>query len=151
MNEKIEIKRALVEKCREILEQNSRNAKYEMEEHQRMANEYGPPKDRYDSFRMQMLRKKDMFAVQYQKALDDLLIIEKIDFTEIKKEVSFGAVVVTDKQKLFISLGLGKILINNETYYAVSPQVPIVKELLGKKEGDKVNFNGSVIIIKSIF
>ena len=34
------------------------NLKAAMDEAQQSANEYGPPKDRYDSFRMQQLRKK---------------------------------------------------------------------------------------------
>ena len=66
-------------------------------------------------------------------------------------KVEFGAVVITNKQKLFISAGIGKIEISENDYFAISPIVPIYKALEGKGVGDEVVFNGMKILIKEIF
>jgi hypothetical protein len=149
--EKIELKRKLVEQCIVLLHQSAEVCKNEMEEHQRMANEYGPPKDRYDSFRTQMLRKRDMYAVQYQKIKDDILLMDRIKKDELEQEVSFGSVVISNNQNLFISIGLGKIIIDGNVYYAVSPQVPVAIAVLNKKKGERVHFNGKQIMIIDVF
>ena len=116
----LELKRKLVEECRKQLEKVVNNLKTAMDEAQQSANEYGLPKDRYDSFRMQQLNKKNMFAQQMKKSLDELYALEKIDLKTELTKAGFGAVVFTADQKIFISIGLGKLLLNNETYFAVS-------------------------------
>jgi len=65
---KIRVHQKCIEKQKEILE----NAKAAMDDAQKVANEYGQPKDRYDSFRTQLLRKRDLFAQQYEKAIKEM-------------------------------------------------------------------------------
>lgn len=149
--EKLEIKKQLIHRCKEILEQNASNAKIAMDEHQQMANEYGPPKDRYDSFRMQMLRKRDMFAVQYQKFVDEILLLEKIDLTKTYKKAEFGSVIITNKQKMFVFSGLGKIKFENQDFFIISTQVPIFNAIKGYKIGDKYTYNNINAEILDLF
>lgn len=118
---------------------------------QQMANEYGQPKDRYDSYRMQLLRKRDMYAQQLEKAMAELDILKKIDTERISKVVEFGAVVHTKDQKLFISISLGKLDCEGETYYAVSVKVPFFDVIKGKKKGSEFVFNGKASQITEVF
>ncbi len=90
--DKLELKRKLVEECRKQLEKVVNNLKTAMDEAQQSANEYGLPKDRYDSFRMQQLNKKNMFAQQMKKSLDELYALEKIDLKTELTKAGFGAV-----------------------------------------------------------
>src|SRR5271157_1464653 len=113
--DKLELKRKLVEECRQQLQKVVNNLKAAMDEAQQSANEYGPPKDRYDSFRMQQLRKKDMFGQQMKKSLDEFYALEKIETKTEMTKAGFGAVVFTSDKKIFISIGLGKIILDNET------------------------------------
>jgi len=59
--------------------------------------------------------------------------------------------VVTDIQKVFISIGLGKIIVDNDTYYAISLKVPFYQAMDGKKVGDTFEFRGKTIKILDIF
>jgi hypothetical protein len=145
------LKQKLIEKCLHILNERAENAKKAMEELQQSANEYGLPKDRYDSFRAQVLRKRDLFAEQYQKTIDEMELIKKINPDKKSEKVEFGSVVITNKQKLFVSVSLGKIELENEVYYAISAQVPIYKAIQNKKAGGKFEFNGNKFEIVKLF
>lgn len=144
------IKYRLIEKCLQMLNERADNAKKAMEELQQSANEYGLPKDRYDSFRAQVLRKRDLFAEQYQKTIDEMELIKKINPEKRNEKVEFGSVVITNKQKLFVSVSLGKIELENEAYYAISTKVPIYKAIQNKKAGEKIEFNGNKFEILEI-
>lgn len=114
----------------------------EMEEAQKSANEYGAPKDRYDSYRTQLLRKRDMFAQQIVKLDQQIEVLEKVKPGKISEKVEFGSVVITDKQKLFVSTGLGKIEVGGEQYFVISPQVPVYRAMEGLKKNESFVVNG---------
>jgi len=145
------LKKKLLDTCFQIQEEAVVTAKSAMNEAQDAANEYGPPKDRYDSFRTQLLRKRDMFAQQYQRALDELEILKKIDFDTQYDSVSVGSVVITDQVKMFVSIGLGKFETDGETWFAISPLVPLYKVISGLKPGDEYSFNNKRFKILDVF
>lgn len=127
--------------CRDQLKAAILNLKFEMDDAQKAANEYGLPRDRYDAFRTQLLRKKDMFAQQLAKANKQLDILSQIDPEKSCSQVELGALVLTNKQKMFISVGLGKLKVDDDVIYAISPAVPIYKAMGGKKVGEEFIFN----------
>ncbi len=140
--DKLSFKRKLVETCITEQDQVVEHAKIRMDEAQESANEYGQPQDRYDSYRTQMLSKRDMFAKQYCKAVDERNVLDRIDLNEENESISFGSVVITNDQQLFISISLGKISVDGQEYFAISPLVPLFKALEGLKKGDSFEFNG---------
>lgn len=148
---KSEMRRSVIDKCIEILTHKIEIAKDAMNEQQQLANEYGPPKDRYDSFRSQLLRKRDLFGEQAQNGLDDLDILYRIEDERSNPLIGFGAIVVTSKQKLFISVGLGKFDMEGDTYFAVSMEVPIVQSMKGLKQGEEFEFRGEKIKVLDVF
>ena len=150
------LKAEILNVCKQIQKQTIDRLSSTVEDSQKSANEYGCPRDRYDAFRAQLLRQRDMFAQQLQKAVEQLDTLNRISPEKKLDKVEFGAVVTTNKNKLFISIGLGKIVIpfsNHEKveYYSVSPIVPIYKAMEGKRVGDGFVFNGQKYIIENIF
>ena len=98
-----------------------------------------------------MLRKRDFFAQQMQKANQELIMLNAINPSPLKKKVEFGAIVITDKQKYFIAVSLGKIMLDNEEFLSVSPAVPIFKALSGLEQGDTAKFNDKMLQIIDVF
>ena len=145
-----EVKANLLTKCIEQQSEVIRQLQQEIAEAQKQANDYGQPKDRYDAFRTKLMRQIELYAKQLDKANVVINTLQKIDIDKELTEVEFGAVVITNKQKLFVSAGLGKVEIDGDEYYAISPQVPIFVALKGKKKGDKVVFNGMPLLIKEV-
>ena len=126
----------ILDKLKEMQREVVNNIKKVMEDAQKSANDYGTPKDRYDSFRAQQLRKKDMFAQQFYKANELLDTLYKIDENKTCEKVEFGAVVITSQQKIVVTIGLGRFEIEKEEYFAVSPIVPIYRAMEGKRTGE---------------
>ena len=147
----LDLKKKLLSKCYEVQNEIVENVTFAMNEAQKSANEYGQPKDRYDSYRTQLLGKRDLFAKQLEKALRQLELLTKIDPGRVNEVVSFGTVVVTDDQILFVSVGLGKMEIDNKIFYAISPLVPFYDAMRGKKKGDEFVFRDRTIRILDVY
>ncbi|GAB4312484.1 MAG: hypothetical protein Kow00127_03040 [Bacteroidales bacterium] len=149
--EDLAVKKRLIEYCRDEIDSTMTHLREAMEDAQRAANEYGPPKDRYDSFRTQLLRKRDMFAKQLSEAAERKTVLDRIDPDQLLDTIQLGAVVVTNAQKMFISIGLGRIDLNGEVYYAISPGVPVFRAMQGKRAGESYQFNGRTFKIEKVF
>lgn len=146
-----ELKAKLLSKCIEQQLQGIYDLQQQMDDAQQQSNDYGQPKDRYDAFKTKLLRQKDMFAQQQAKGKIVLSTLKQIPLEKTYSEVEFGAVVITNKQNIFVSAGLGKVELDGKIFYAVSPQVPIFNALKGKRKGEVVVFNGIKLIIKEVF
>ncbi len=140
---KIKLYQKCVEKQKEILEYS----KSAMDEAQTGANEYGAPRDRYDSFRAQLLRKRDLFAEQYNKAIKELDFLLSLNPENINKTIFINSLIITNKQKYYITISLGKIDLPEGEFYVISPLAPIYQALKEKVTGDTVTFNGQKITI----
>jgi len=151
MENKPEFKKQLFNQCMKILEESAETARQQMNEVQEDANEAEQEHDVFDGSRSELLRKRDIYAEQLQKAVDEIQILKKVSFDRLADQVEFGAVVITNKHKMFIALGLGKVTMNGETYYVISKDVPIYKAMEGLKKGDEFEFNNMKFTIKDLF
>lgn len=145
------IKYKVLDECKRLQNQSVESIEAAMEDLQTQANEYGAPRDRYDAFRSQLLRKRDLFAKQLQNTLDTLEVLNRINPKLATKKVEFGAVVITDKLNLFVSIGIGKFKVDKKEYFAVSTKVPVFKAIEGLVKGDTYFLNGKEYRIKDIF
>jgi len=149
--DKLELKAALINKCINLLNNNAEIAKEAMDEAQASANEHGLPRDRYDSFRAQVLKKRDLFAQQFQKCQNDLLIYQKIDLKSRPEAIGFGSLVITTKHKILIATGVGKVVVKDDSYYVISRQTPLYQKMQGLAVGDSFEFNDGIIKILELF
>jgi hypothetical protein len=145
------IKQQLYHRCISIQSDKIRNIERTMEDAQNSANEYGPQSDLFDSHIMQLIGQRDMYAQQLEVESNLLETLHKIDMSVNHQVVEFGSVVITDMQKVFISIGLGKIMLENEIFYAISLQVPFYVAMKGLKKGDEFDFRGKKIKILDVF
>jgi len=146
-----DIKKEIIQICLKKQEQVVQTARHAVEEVQESANEEDQTRDLYDSYRIQLLSKRDLLAGQYEKALQEKQTLEKLISRKSRDTVDVGSVVITDKQKLFISIGLGKFIYKGETYFAISPKVPLFEVIRGLKKGDTYEFNGQQFTILDVF
>ncbi len=150
-NEHFELKKRLKSECEKAQKKAVDSTKSALDEAQHALNDYGPNKDRYDSFRDQLIGRRDMFTLQYSKAVSEFSVMDKINPKSINKVAEFGAVIITDVCRFFISISSGKIEVDGQLYYAISPGVPLFKVMEGKKKGDTFEFNGKKQVIKDLF
>ena len=76
-----------------------------------------------------------------------------LSLRDVGKETAIrsGSVVLTDQGSFYISISAGQLTSDNKVYFAISAVSPIGKLLLGKKVGDKFEFNGKGYCVKEIF
>jgi transcription elongation GreA/GreB family factor len=144
------VKEKLLARCIELKEESKSNTLAAMNDAQQSANEYGAPKDRYDSFRAQLMRKRDMLAQQLAAVEEELRHLMQMKASNISVKVEAGALVTLESQTLYILAGFGKVILDEKTYYVVSPIVPLVTAMKGLKKGDSFNFRGTGMKILDI-
>lgn len=106
---------------------------------------------RYDTFKEEAQAERDNFKKQRFNVQNSLLIINEIP-VEIIDVIKLGAIIETDKNNYFVSVGiLDAIEIDNKKYLLISLGSPIGQALLNKKSGDEVEFRNQKIKIKNIF
>ncbi|HOY32738.1 MAG TPA: hypothetical protein PKW80_12745 [Bacteroidales bacterium] len=146
-----ELKKKIFDFCMQLQVRQMESVQEEMHEAFQNAKEYGTPEDWLDTYKMDMLNKRDACGVQLQKIIEEIKTLERIDPSIIIDEVTFGAVVFTETQKLIIATGMGKIIIDDETYHAISPTVPLYHAIKGLKAGDTFEFRGEKNKILEVF
>lgn len=106
--------------------------------------------DKYETGRAMAQIELDKLQQQLQHNLSLKTELLKIDPKTVYDTIGFGTLVKTDKGNYFIAVALGKISIENETFYAISLASPIGQALKNGKSGDQLIFNESPIQILSI-
>jgi transcription elongation GreA/GreB family factor len=89
---------------------------------------------------------RQMSNAQNQRKILSLIVPNKACDT-----AQLGAVIQTNKKKLYFSIGLGKLEANGDTYFAISAASPIGKTLMGKTAGDTVEFASTKEKIEAIY
>lgn len=152
MDDLIKLKEELIAICEAEISNKRKVLESIMSDAQQSANNEtkSTAGDKHDTARA-------MAHLEQEKNAQQLNAIKELErgVAELKKvkqlqQVDFGALVITNSIYYLIGLGLGKLVVDNNTIYSISPVSPIAIKLRGLKAGDKLNFNGNNIFIKSI-
>ena len=154
-----EKRRLVICSCLNQQEQIASIAKQEMDSAQQQSNDYGANVDRYDSYRTKLMRSRDMYAKQLSNANASIRVLRELLQQPPHDTADHGAIVETDKQRFFLSIGAGKFLVPHqsplnqaqEPYFAISAQTPIYLALKGHKKGDAIVFIGVAQTIQEIY
>lgn len=76
--------------------------------------------------------------------------LDKINPALSASIIVHGSLVKTNRGYFFVSIALGKIVIDNITVIALSPQSPLGIKLMGLKTGDMAEINNNRYVIESI-
>lgn len=106
--------------------------------------------DKYETGRSMMQMEEQKSRQQLFQANQVRLGLMKIDIQRKSDKVESGSLVETTTGNYFISIGLGKVRIEDTIYYCVSSRSPIGMKLMHKKKGDEIEFNGKKIRIDGI-
>lgn len=151
--DKQKIKQQLLAEALRMQKVVADNARTAMLEAQSSANDNDDDTEEklFNSYREEMQNKRDMFARQLEQAMDDTALLNKVNATQEHGQAEFGSVVITEMQKLFISISLGQIKIGNDTFFAISPSAPLFKALAGKKKGETFDFRDKKIKVVDVY
>lgn len=87
---------------------------------------------------------------QLTTVLDQKVVLEAIDPSLKSMRIVNGSLVKTDKGFLFLSIALGKIMIDDSIVIVLSAQSPLGKKLMGLKRNDYTDIKGTQYVIETI-
>lgn len=106
--------------------------------------------DKYETGRAMLQIEEANSKTQLSQALRVRHQLRKIEWRKESRIVELGSLVTTSNGNYYISIGLGKITLDNHHYYCVSAISPIGQKIMNKAAGDEIEFNGSRITIEEV-
>ena len=106
--------------------------------------------DKYETARAMLQIEQDNTRRQLQEVMEQQAAFSAIDISLISNEVIRGSLVKTNKGYLFISVALGKIIVDGIVVIALSPQSPLGQQLMGMKPTNTTTINNTIYSIEEI-
>jgi hypothetical protein len=146
------MKEEILTRLHEMIDKQISNAKNAMDAAQEsaMSDDKSSAGDKFETGRAMGHRDRDMYANQLALALSEKEALYKINVKVDHLFVSLGSLVHTTAGIFFISISMGKMVIDDKALYAVSPQAPISSSLIGKQNGENFIVRGQEHKILSI-
>ena len=110
----------------------------------------GSAGDKHETALSMMHLEQEKLNYKLKEILDQKAILDKIDGSQIHKKVALGSLVQANGMMLFISTALPKLIIEDKSIFALSPQSPLGTKLMGNEVGFEFDMNGKLYIIESV-
>lgn len=105
---------------------------------------------KYDTMREEM--QEEIYHLDRQMATLKSMQRKMLKITPAATDtVRLGSLVITNKARFYISVSLGEFFYENTRFYAISPESPMAKIMLGKKPGDEFILNNIYQKIEVIY
>ncbi|WP_276369619.1 3-oxoacyl-ACP synthase [Chryseolinea sp. H1M3-3] len=123
-----------------------------MDDAQHAANEEGKSSagDKYETGRAMAQIERDKAAQQLNEATKLKGILDHLSLDAQHEKIGLGSLVITNKNKIFLCIGIGKVMLNENEFLVVAPGAPLGQALMGLKLNDKLVFNKEKITIVKI-
>lgn len=147
------LKHRLLDVCREYVTARIGSAVQAMNFAQEAANEESKSSagDKYETGRSLMQIEREKAAHQVEEALKLKRVLDHIDPSSIHDKIALGSIVLTPTLRIFIAIGAGKINMNGDEFWVITPSSPVGKSLTGLGVNEKFTFSKQVHIITKIF
>lgn len=140
----LQLKRALFSACESYVNSRIKDIEDAMRNAQAAANDETKSSagDKYETGRAMMHLEKEKLAGQLMEAGKMKKGLDQIDADRSDTLAGLGSLVRTAQANYYISASVGKLEVEGEVFFAISPASPIGQQLLGKKEGERFSFAG---------
>ncbi len=106
--------------------------------------------DKFETGRAMMQIEQEKNEMQLGKTLQLKSLLKQVDLKKQHETVGFGSLVITNRGKYFIAIGIGKVEVDGEICFAISVDSPVGKLLLGKRVGEEVAFRENHFLVEGI-
>jgi len=96
--------------------------------------------DKYETGRAMIQMEQDKISSQLDQLMATKNHLKQISSDLKSHIVKVGTLVITDIGNYYVSVSIGKMIVDDIVYYAISPAAPLSKVLTGKGVGDNVLF-----------
>jgi hypothetical protein len=152
MKSKFEIKKELYRACVDHVERRltTISKTFASIEESRSNETKSSVGDKYETGRAMLQLEEEKSRRQLLEIRQVKNELDRIDLERRSDKAVLGSLVTTNKGEYYISIGIGKVIIEDALFYCLSPNSPIGAKLLGKEEGDEIEFNAGKIEILEV-
>ncbi|WP_426670366.1 3-oxoacyl-ACP synthase [Mucilaginibacter sp. McL0603] len=147
-----DIKRELYGLCIAYVKQRIDTAKQAINDAQQAAGEETKSSagDKYETSREMIQQVTDRSQAQLNEANKLLIALNQINVDTVYETAVPGSLITTNNGRFYIAISAGALILNGDTYFAVSMASPIGLSLRGQKAGDQFSLNGKQYLIENI-
>ncbi len=98
--------------------------------------------DKHETGKAMMQLEQEKLGKQLQDINSQIDLLHKITDFKNPSSAQLGCLVTTNLGIFYLAIGLGKVEIDNTSYFVISPQSPIGLAMMGKKIGESFEVNG---------
>ena len=106
--------------------------------------------DKYETGRAMAQLEIENGHRQLEEAIKLKQALEQIDLKKETASAQLGSLVFTTSGNYYLAISLGKLVIDEINYYAISPASPIGSKLMGLKAGTTIIFNAKEFRVERI-
>lgn len=110
----------------------------------------GSAGDKHETALSMMHIEQEKLTHKLKESIEQKSILDKIDASQTHTKVAVGSLVKTNNLAVYISVALPKIMVENQTIFAISPQSPLGIQLMGKVVSFEFEINGTPYKIQEI-
>ena len=110
----------------------------------------GSAGDKHETALSMMHIEQEKLNRKLAEILEQKAILDKIDAAVVPVKISLGSLVEANGMLLYVSTALPKVVVEERTIIAVSPQSPLGSKLLGNVAGFAFEINGTRYLIENI-
>ncbi|UPT69764.1 MAG: hypothetical protein M0D53_11460 [Flavobacterium sp. JAD_PAG50586_2] len=110
----------------------------------------GSAGDKHETALSMMHLEQEKLNHKLKEILEQKTILDKIDASQAHKKVALGSMVQANGMTLFLSAALPKLIIEDKSIFALSPQSPLGSKLMGNEQGFSFDMNGKSYTIESV-
>ena len=139
------MKKLIIKACAEILDERIETIQFAISAQQDtiLSESKSSAGDKYETSRAMAHLEQEKLSSQLSEVLNQKSLLESLDPHRIHMNVESGALVRTSRGIFYIGIGLGKISIDNQEVFIISPGSPIAQAMLGYKAEDSFRFKDS--------
>ena len=106
--------------------------------------------DKHETSRAMNQLEQERIGKQLEQSEAMLISLKALRGVDTKTQVAAGQLLRVNGSYYFLSIAFGKLTVENEIVFVLSPASPIGEQLIGKSIGDKIQFNGNELLIEAI-
>jgi hypothetical protein len=148
-----EVKVKLIELIKEDLKKKIQEMQrdFQLARESRNSDTKSSAGDKFETGREMMQKEMDKCSMMIDLYQNQWNTLDQIKLKNRSKFVDQGSLILTDKGNYLLSIGLGKIEVERESYFIISIDSPIGSLLKGKSIGDSIVFRDNSFKITNIF
>ena len=110
----------------------------------------GSAGDKHETALSMMHLEQEKLNHKLKEIIEQKAILDKIDASQTHKKAALGSLVQANGMLLFISTALPKLIIDDKSIFALSPQSPLGSKLMGNEVGHSFDMNGKLYVMESV-